>query len=189
MFYFYICAYIRPIEPSGVHKHALEVLCCFKLAVYCISYMALFQQRAKRAGCKQRATHFFFQNRKCSNHGPCYSFSTGRRHWLFGTHHADELSQRHHQLHCDQLGAIGGWPDQLVVVGRVQEMLHQALLRVCPQASCNENSSSSPPSSSSPSPSSSAPIVRNRKSRPSGFIFRMLLFFFFRFFFPPKVEK
>lgn len=73
------------------------------------------------------------------------------------THHADELGQRHHQLHSNQLGAISRRTDQFVVVGWVEEMLHQALLRVCPEASCNENTLSSP---------SSASMVRRNTLKP-----------------------
>lgn len=50
------------------------------------------------------------------------------------THHADELRQRHHQLHGHQLGAVGRRPDQLVVARGVQQILHQPLLRVGAQA-------------------------------------------------------
>lgn len=62
------------------------------------------------------------------------------------THHADQLGQRHHQLHGDQLRAVGRGTDQFVVVGRVQEMLHQPFLCVGPEATWKENTSSSSPS-------------------------------------------
>ena len=86
------------------------------------------------------------------------------------THHADELGQRHHQLHGNQLGAISRRTDQFVVVGWVEEMLHQALLCVCPEASCNENTLSSP---------SSASVVRPNTLKPraplSAFVWKGLL--------------
>ena len=86
------------------------------------------------------------------------------------THHADELGQRHHQLHGNQLGAISRRTDQFVVVGWVEEMLHQALLCVCPEASCNENTLSSP---------SSASVVRRNTLKPraplSAFVWKGLL--------------
>uniref|UniRef100_A0A8D2M2E8 E2 ubiquitin-conjugating enzyme n=1 Tax=Zonotrichia albicollis TaxID=44394 RepID=A0A8D2M2E8_ZONAL len=43
------------------------------------------------------------------------------------THHADELRQRHHQLHGHQLRAIGRRPDQLVIASRVQQESYPAV--------------------------------------------------------------
>lgn len=46
------------------------------------------------------------------------------------THHADELGQRQLQLDGDELRGAGSWPDQVVVAGFVQKVIHELLLRV-----------------------------------------------------------
>lgn len=63
---------------------------------------------------------------------------TSRTLWRNGvsSYHADELSQRHLQLHYDSLCPVDGRPDEWIVAVLPQQQVHEALFRLGAVATC-----------------------------------------------------